>query len=184
VVLGVRTMGLYKFDGKMPRIHPSAYVSSRASVIGDVEIGDATSVWEFAVIRADMNKIRIGKNTSIQDNCTVHCTFVNPTTIGDLVTAGHNSVIHACEIGNQVVVGIGAIVLNGAKVGDGSVIGAGAVVTENTQIPPDSLVLGIPGKVIKEVSPEMHESFKTNAEMYVALGKKHKQESERSKQSK
>lgn len=184
VDLGVRTMGLYKFEGKMPKIHPGAYVSPRASLIGDIEIGDGTSVWEFAVVRADMNKIRIGKNTSIQDNCTVHCTFLNPTIIGDLVTAGHNSVIHACEIGNQVVVGIGAIVLTGVKVGDGSVIGAGAVVTENTQIPPNSLVLGIPGKVIKEVPPDMHESFKTDAELYVELGKRHKRESDRSKPTK
>jgi len=177
-------MGLYKFDGKMPKVHPGAYVSSRASVIGDVEIGDGTSVWEFAVIRADMNKIQIGKNSSIQDNCTVHCTFSNPTTIGDFVTAGHNSVIHACEIGNHVVVGIGAVVLNGARIGSGSVIGAGAVVTDNMEVPVNSLVLGIPGKVVKEVSPEMSESFKTNAELYVELGRKHKQESERSKQSK
>ena len=177
-------MGLYKFDGKMPKIHAGAYISPRASLIGDVEVGDGTSVWEFAVVRADMNKIRIGKNTSIQDNCTVHCTFPNPTTIGDFVTTGHNSVIHACEIGDYVVVGIGAIVLNGARVGSGSVIGAGAVVTENTEIPPNSLVLGIPGKIIKEVSPDMRESFKTNAELYVELGRKHKQESEWYKQGK
>jgi len=176
-------LGLYKFDGKTPKIHPGAYVSPRAAVIGDVEIGDGASVWEFAVIRGDMNKIRVGKNTSIQDNCTVHATFTDPTTIGDLVTAGHNSVIHACEIGDNVVVGIGAIVLNGAKVGNGSVIGAGAVVTENTLIPENSLVLGIPGKVVKEVSADMRESFRTNAELYVELGRKHKVELERSKKS-
>lgn len=173
-MVSVFMMGLYEFDGKKPRIDPKAYVSPRASLIGDIEIGADSSVWEFAVIRADMNHIKIGCGTSIQDNATVHCEFTNPTEIGDYVTAGHNSVIHAATIGNHVVIGIGAIVLSGARIGDGSVIGAGAVVTENSEIPPNSLVLGIPAKVVKEVAPPLRESFKTNAELYVELGRKHK----------
>jgi carbonic anhydrase/acetyltransferase-like protein (isoleucine patch superfamily) len=168
-------MGLHEFDGKKPKIHPEAYVSPRASLLGDVEIGEDSSVWEFAVIRADMNYIKIGKGTSIQDNATVHCEFMNPTTIGDYVTAGHNSMIHGAEIGNNVVVGIGAIVLSGAKIGENSVIGAGAVVTERTEIPPNSLVLGMPGKVVKEISETMREGFKMNAQLYVELSKKHKE---------
>jgi carbonic anhydrase/acetyltransferase-like protein (isoleucine patch superfamily) len=161
-------MGLYEFDGKTPKVHQNAYVSPRASLLGDVEIGEDSSVW------ADMNYIRVGKGSSIQDNATVHTEFMNPTSIGDYVTAGHNCVIHGAEIGDYVVVGIGSIVLSGAKIGEGSVIGAGSVVTERTEIPPNSLVLGIPGKVIKEVSPTMREGFRSNAELYVELGRKHK----------
>ena len=157
----------------MPKAHAKAYVSPRASLIGDVEVGEDSSIWEFAVLRADMNYIRVGKGTSIQDNATVHTTFTNPTTIGDYVTAGHNCVIHACEIGDRVVVGIGAIVLTGAKVGDDCVIGAGSVVTENSVIPPNSLVLGIPGKVRKEVPEGLKEAFMAGAELYVELGRKH-----------
>jgi len=167
-------MGLFEFDGKVPKVHKDAYISPRASLLGDVEVGEDSSVWEFAVIRADMNFIKIGRGTSIQDNATVHCEFMNPTTIGDNVTAGHNCVIHGAEIGDNVVIGIGAIVLSGSKIGENSVIGAGSVVTERTEIPPNSLVLGIPGKVVKEVSDTMREGFRMNADLYVELGKKHK----------
>lgn len=170
----VHDMGLYEFDGKMPKIDSNAYVSPRASLIGDIEVGEDTSIWEFAVLRADMNYIRVGKGTSIQDNTTVHTTFTNPTIIGDYVTAGHNCVIHACEIGDRTVVGIGSIVLTGAKVGADCVIGAGSVVTENTVIPDGSLVLGIPGKVKKEVPEVLKEAFMTGAELYIELGRQHK----------
>ena len=170
----VQQMGLYEVDGKTPKVDPEAYISPRASLIGNIEIGADSSVWESAVIRADMNFIRVGKGTSIQDNCTVHTTFMNPTIIGDYVTAGHNCVIHACEIGDRTVIGMGAIVLDGAKVGNDCVIGAGSVVTEGTVIPDGSLVLGIPGKVVKEVSHPMKEAFMAGAQLYVELGKQHK----------
>jgi carbonic anhydrase/acetyltransferase-like protein (isoleucine patch superfamily) len=167
-------MGLYEFNGKSPKVDPEAYVSPRASLIGDIEVGVDASIWEFAVIRADLNHIRIGKGTSIQDNVTVHTTFMNPTDVGDYVTAGHNCVIHACQIGDRTVIGMGAIVLDGAKVGTDCVIGAGSVVTEGTVIPDGSLVLGIPGKIVKEVSDTMKEAFKAGAELYVELSKQHK----------
>ena len=172
-------MGLHEFDGKKPKVHPDAYVSPRASLIGDVEVGEDSSIWESAVLRADMNYIRVGKGTSIQDNATVHTTFVNPTVIGDYVTAGHNSLIHACEIGDRTVVGMGAIVLDGAKVGKECVIGAGSVVTQGSIIPDRSVVLGIPGKVRKEVSDDMLASFNAGTELYIELGKKHKEANER-----
>lgn len=172
---GVQKVGQFEFDGKRPKVDPHAYVSPRASLLGDVEVGADSSVWEFAVLRGDLNHIRVGCGSSIQDNATVHCEFMYPTEIGDYVTAGHNCVIHGAEIGSNVVIGIGAIVLSGAKVGEGSVIGAGSVVTERTEIPPNSLVLGIPGKVVKEVTPTMREEFRSNAELYVELGKKHKE---------
>jgi carbonic anhydrase/acetyltransferase-like protein (isoleucine patch superfamily) len=157
-------MGLYEFDGKKPKVDPEAYVSPRASLIGDIEIGADSSIWEFAVLRADLNYIRIGKGTSVQDNVTVHTTFPNPTIIGDYVTAGHNCVLHACQIGDRTVVGMGSIVLDGA----------GSVVTNDTVIPDGSLVLGIPGKVIREVNPDLRESFLAGAQLYVELGKAHK----------
>ena len=144
-------------------------------MIGDVEIAEDASIWEYAVLRADMNYIRVGKGTSIQDNCTVHTTVTNPAIIGEYVTAGHNCVIHACEIGDRTVVGMGSIVLDGAKVGNDCVIGAGSVVTNNTIIPDGSLVLGIPGKVVKEVSEELRKAFMVGARLYVELGKAHKE---------
>jgi len=171
----VQRMGLHEFNGKTPKVDPDAYVSPRANLIGDVEIGADSSIWESAVIRADLNFIRVGKGTSIQDNCTVHTTFMHATIIGDYVTAGHNSVLHACEIGDRTVIGMGAIVLDGAKVGKDCVIGAGSVVTEGKVIPDGSLVLGIPGKVVKEVTDSMKEAFKAGAELYIELGKQHKE---------
>jgi carbonic anhydrase/acetyltransferase-like protein (isoleucine patch superfamily) len=167
-------MGLFEFDGKKPKVDPEAYISPRASLIGDIEIGADSSIWEFTVLRADMNYIRIGKGTSIQDNATVHTTFTNPTIIGDYVTAGHNCVMHACEIGDRTVVGMGSIVLDGAKVGNDCVIGAGSVVTNGTVIPDGSLVLGIPGKVVKEVPKSLREAFSVGAQLYIELGKTHK----------
>jgi carbonic anhydrase/acetyltransferase-like protein (isoleucine patch superfamily) len=173
-IFKVHRMGLYEFNGKKPRVDPDAYVSPRANIIGDVEIGPDSSIWESAVIRADLNSIRVGKGTSIQDNCSVHTTFMHATIIGDYVTAGHNCVLHACEIGDRTVIGMGAIVLDGAKVGNDCVIGAGSVVTEGTIVPDGSLVLGIPGKVVKEVSESMKEAFMAGAQLYVELGKQHK----------
>ncbi|TFF68314.1 gamma carbonic anhydrase family protein [Candidatus Thorarchaeota archaeon] len=171
-------MTLHRFEDKYPKVDPEAYVSERASVIGDVVIGPESSVWEFAVLRADMNKITIGKGTSIQDNATVHTEFTHPTQIGDYVTAGHNCVIHGCEIGDRCVVGIGSIVLTGAKIGDDSVIGAGAVVTEGSEIPPNSLVLGIPGKVIREVSEGLKEAFMVGARSYIELARVYREQSD------
>ena len=170
----VRLMGFYEFEGISPSVDERSYVSPRASVIGNVEIAEDCSIWEFAVIRGDFNKATIGKGTSIQDNCTVHVTPFNPTIIGEYVTVGHNSVIHACEIGDRTAIGMGAVVLTGAKVGADCVIDAGSVVTENKVIPDNSLVLGVPGKVVKEVSEGMKEAFMIGAEMYVELGRRHK----------
>jgi len=168
-------LGLYEFGGNRPKIDSEAYVSPRASLIGDIEIAADVSIWEFAVLRADLNYIRVGKGTSIQDNCTVHCTVTNPSIIGEYVTVGHNCVIHACEIGDRTVIGMGSVVLDGAKVGNDCVIGAGTVVTNGTVIPDGSLVLGTPGKVVKEVSDGMKEAFMVGARLYIELGKSHKE---------
>jgi carbonic anhydrase/acetyltransferase-like protein (isoleucine patch superfamily) len=132
----------------MPRVHPTAYIDESAQVIGDVEIGEESSVWMAVVVRGDVHRIRIGRRTNLQDGTIVHVMRdTHPTTIGDDVTAGHGAIIHGCTIEDGCLVGMGAIVLNGALVGAGSLIAAGTLVTEGMQIPPRSLVMGSPGKV-------------------------------------
>ena len=152
-------------------IHPSVYVHPHAALHGDLEIGANCSIWASAAIRADFNYIKIGRYTSIQDNSSVHASPSNPTNIGDFVTAAHSTVIHACTIGNRVLIGIGAIVLDGAQVGDGTIVAAGAVVKEGAIIPPNSLVVGVPGRVIEgKGDPEFLEQ---NAISYYLLSRKY-----------
>jgi carbonic anhydrase/acetyltransferase-like protein (isoleucine patch superfamily) len=132
----------------MPLVHPTAYIDESAQVIGDVEIGEESSVWMAVVIRGDVHRIRVGRRTNLQDGTIVHVMRdTHPTTIGDDVTVGHGAIIHGCTIEDGCLVGMGAIVLNGALVGAGSLVAAGTLVTEGMQIPPRSLVMGSPGKV-------------------------------------
>ena len=139
---------LRPFRGQLPRVHPTAFVDQSAQVIGDVEIGEESSVWMCAVIRGDVHWIRVGKRTSIQDGTMVHAmTGTHPTSIGDNVTVGHAAVIHGCTVENQCLIGMGAILLNGAHIGAGSIVAAGTLVTEGMKVPPKSLVMGSPGKV-------------------------------------
>src|SRR5216117_3653575 len=128
--------------GRLPRVHPTAYIDASAQVIGDVEIGEESSVWMCAVIRGDVHWIRGGKRTSIQDGTIVHAmTGTHPTSIGDNVTIGHAAVIHGCTIEDQCLIGMGAILLNGAHVGAGSIVAAGTLVVEGMKVPPRSLVM-------------------------------------------
>lgn len=166
-------MVIQTFEGKTPVVAKDAYISPRASVIGAVTIGAKSSVWEHAVIRGDYNTITIGSESSIQDNCTVHCDMRCATRIGDRVTLGHNSVVHGCNIEDDVLVGIGAIILSGVHVGARSVIGAGCVVTPGTTIPPQSMVLGVPGKVVRSVTQAELAEFAANAEVYVQLSRRY-----------
>jgi carbonic anhydrase/acetyltransferase-like protein (isoleucine patch superfamily) len=129
--------------GKDCMIHPTA------TIIGDIETGERCSFWPGSVTRADIESIKMGSRVNVQDNVTIHVDYGFPTIIGDDTTIGHNSVVHGCKVGKLCIVGIGAVILNGAIIGEGSVIGAGAVVTSGTEIPPNSLVMGIPGKVKK-----------------------------------
>jgi len=156
-----------------PKIHESAYIAPTATIIGDVEIGEGASVWDGAVLRGDVSYIKIGKNTNIQDNAVVHVDYNEPTIIGENVTVGHMAVVHAAKIGNNVIVGIHAVILNGAEIGDGSVIGAGAVVTSRTKIPPKSLVLGIPAKVVRQ-GEEIERMAIENGLIYQKLRDEHK----------
>ena len=153
------------------KIHPSVFVHPGAALHGDLEIGKNSSIWVNAAIRADFNHIKIGRYSNIQDNAAIHCSPTHPATIGDFVTAAHSSVLHACAIGNNVLIGINAIVLDGSQVGDDTLIAAGAVVRENAVIPPNSLVVGVPGRVIEGKSrPEF---IRQNAVSYYLLSRKY-----------
>ena len=140
--------------GFTPEIESSAFVAENASVIGDVKVGPLSSIWFGAVIRGDESPIRIGKGTSVQDNCVLHCDRQSPMSIGDNCTLGHGCIVHGATIGNNVLIGMGAVVLNGAKVGDNCIIAAGAVVKENAVIPPNSLAAGVPAAVKRTLSEE------------------------------
>lgn len=140
------------FKKKTPKLHPSVFVAPGAHVIGDVAIGSGSSVWFTAVIRGDINKIRIGKDTNIQDGCLVHVDHDQACELGDGIIMGHQATAHACRVGDGVLIGIGARILSGAKIGAFSLIGAGAVVLEDAVIPERALVLGVPGKVVRILS--------------------------------
>jgi carbonic anhydrase/acetyltransferase-like protein (isoleucine patch superfamily) len=166
------------FRGKVPQIAPSAYIDPSAQVIGDVAIGERASVWPNASIRGDVHSIRIGDESNIQDNSVLHADFPDfPLHIGRRVTVGHSVVLHGCTVEDEALIGIGVIVLNGARIGKGSVIAAGAVIPEGAEIPPYSLVMGVPGKVRREVTAEERERFRVNADHYLELCEEYKKES-------
>jgi carbonic anhydrase/acetyltransferase-like protein (isoleucine patch superfamily) len=159
---------LITLDDLTPEIDPSAYVQSSARVIGDVHIGAGSSVWFNAVIRADVQIVRIGVRSNLQDNATVHVTKArHATRIGDEVTVGHNAVLHGCTIGNRCLIGIGAIVLDRCGIGDDCLIGAGALLTPGTAIAPGSLVLGSPARVVRPLSDAEREHVRQSAAGYV-----------------
>lgn len=147
-------------------------------VVGDVEIGEGSSIRYSATIRGDVNKIKIGKGTSIQESSVIHVTKKGGTVIGDYCTIGHNVILHGCTIGDNVVLGMGSIVLDGVEIGDNSYIGAGSLVTGNKQIPPNTLAYGNPLKIIRTLSPEEIAINKQNAKDYVKVARKFKNQSE------
>lgn len=169
-------MTIISYKGINPKIAKDAYVSPRASVIGAATIGARSSVWEHAVVRADYNTISIGADSSIQDNCTVHCDLRFPTKIGNRVTLGHNSVAHGCTIGDNVLVGIGAVILNDVHIGDHTIVGAGSVITPGKKIPPESLVIGVPGKVVRSLTPADLMELDANWKVYVELSRRYLKE--------
>ena len=159
---------LRPYKGVSPRVDPGAYIDTSAQVIGDVEIGAEASVWMNAVVRGDVHWIRIGARSNIQDGTVVHVmNATHPTTIGRDVTIGHAAVVHGCTIGDRVLIGMGAILLNGVTIGDDSIVAAGTLVTEQTTIPPRSLVMGSPGKVRRQLSDAEVASILQYSERYV-----------------
>jgi carbonic anhydrase/acetyltransferase-like protein (isoleucine patch superfamily) len=165
------------FRGALPKVAASAYIDPSAQVIGDVVIGERSSVWPNATLRGDVHYIRVGDDTSIQDNSVVHVeSGLYGTRVGNRVTVGHAVVLHGCEIEDDCVIGIGAIILNGAKIGGGSVVAAGALAPEKMQAPPGSMVMGMPAKIRREITAEERERFGTNAAHYVELRQIYREE--------
>lgn len=165
----------------LPTIDPTAYVDVSAQVIGDVHIGAESSIWMNAVVRGDVNSIRIGRRSNVQDLSVVHVQGrTHPTVIGDDVTIGHGVLVHGCTIEDGCLIGMGAIVLNGAVVGTGSIVAAGTLVPERMVIPPGSMVMGSPAKVRRSLMPEEVESLRGLADNYVRLRLDYVDEPERS----
>jgi carbonic anhydrase/acetyltransferase-like protein (isoleucine patch superfamily) len=160
---------LRPYRGRLPRVHPTAFIDQSAQVIGDVDIGEESSVWMCVVIRGDVHHIRIGRRSNVQDGTIVHVMKdTNPTLIGDDVTIGHAAVVHGCTIEDRCLIGMGAILLNGVTVGTGSIVAAGTLLPERTQVPPRSLVMGSPGKVRRTLGDSDLAEIQMYADRYVA----------------
>jgi carbonic anhydrase/acetyltransferase-like protein (isoleucine patch superfamily) len=167
-------MAIYEFEGQRPEIHDSVYVAEDATVIGKVALGEAVSVWSQAVLRGDNELIEIGSGSNVQEGAVLHTDPGYPMRIGTDVTIGHQAMLHGCTVGEGSLIGIQAVVLNGAKIGRNCVVGAGAVVTENKEFPDNSLILGAPAKVVRELTEEAAAKFRLNAQDYVARAQRHK----------
>jgi len=159
---------LRPYRGTRPRVAPSAFIDDSAQVIGDVEIGEESSVWMCAVLRGDVHWIKLGRRSNIQDGAVVHAmTGTHPTSIGDYVTVGHAAVLHGCTVETLCLIGIGAILLNGCHIGGGSIVAAGTLVTEGMKVPPRSLVMGSPGKVKRLLTQAEVANIQLYADRYV-----------------
>jgi len=160
-------LSTYQFDGLLPQVHPSAFVADSAQVIGDVTLAENSSVWFGAVIRGDSDRISIGAGSNIQDGSVLHVDSGCPLTVGERVTVGHRVVLHGCTIGDETLIGIGAVVLNGARIGRNCLVGAGALVTEGKEFPDGSMILGSPAKAVRQLTPEQIEGLRRSAEHYI-----------------
>jgi carbonic anhydrase/acetyltransferase-like protein (isoleucine patch superfamily) len=159
---------LRPYKGITPRVHPTAFIDDSAQVIGDVAIGEASSVWMNVVMRGDVHWIRVGRRSNVQDGTIVHVmNGTHPTSIGDDVTIGHAAIVHGCTLHDRVLVGMGAILLNGAEVGEDSIVAAGTLLPEGMNVPPRSLVMGSPGKVRRSLTDEEVASILEFAARYV-----------------
>jgi carbonic anhydrase/acetyltransferase-like protein (isoleucine patch superfamily) len=165
------------YRGKQPRIAASAFVEDTARVIGDVEIGEDSSVWFYTVIRGDVNSIRIGEKTNIQDHCVLHVeNNLYSLSIGDQVTVGHSVVLHGCRIESCCLIGIGAMVLNDVTVGENCLIAAGALLPEHMVVPPNSVVMGVPGKVVRNIQVAEAERIRRSAANYIQYMEQYRKE--------
>ena len=160
---------LHEYRGKRPVIGKSCFIAPSADIIGDVELAEGSSVWFHATIRGDLDRISIGSKVSIQDNCVVHTAKGEPVEIGDSVVVGHGAIVHGARISGNSIIGMGAILLSGSRIGRNCIIGAGSVVTEGTSIPDNSIALGTPAKVVKQVSGEHIKRIESNVQEYVEL---------------
>jgi carbonic anhydrase/acetyltransferase-like protein (isoleucine patch superfamily) len=161
------TMAIYELDGISPQISASAWVADSAEVMGRVELAEDASVWFGVVIRGDTETIRVGKRSNIQDMSVLHADVGMPLVVGEGVTVGHKVMLHGCTIGDNSLIGIGAVVLNGAKIGKNCLVGAGALVTEGKEFADGSMILGSPARVIRQLTPEQIEGLRQSAQHYV-----------------
>lgn len=164
-----RNMSVESFGGFVPQLKAPAFVAPSADVIGRVVLSLGSSVWYHATLRGDLDAIEVGEGSNVQDHCCLHVETGGACRIGRYVTIGHGAVLHACTVEDSVLIGMGAVVLDGAIVGFGSIVGARALVTKNTVIPPFSLVLGVPAKVVKKLPESTAEANRNHAEEYVRL---------------
>lgn len=167
---------IMNFKGKSPKISETAFIADSANVIGNVEVGDISSVWFNAVIRGDRNKIKIGNRTSVQDNVVIHANPENGVEIGNDVSVGHGAVLHGCRIENNVLIGMNSTILNGAEIGKNSIVGANALVPEGKKFPENSLIIGVPGKVKRELEESEIEAIAENAAEYVEFVREYREE--------
>ncbi len=167
------------YRDRLPKLGARAWVDASAQVIGDVELGEDASVWMNTVVRGDVNRIRVGARSNLQDNCVVHVTAQHPTTLAEEVTVGHSVTLHGCTVGRLCLVGIGATVLNGAVIGEETIVAAGALVPEGMVVPPRSVVMGAPARVRREVSQEERDGLRRYAERYVGYKEEYRRAEER-----
>jgi carbonic anhydrase/acetyltransferase-like protein (isoleucine patch superfamily) len=161
-------MGVIIHHGVRPAIHPTAWIAEGAWLIGDVAVGEEASVWFNAVLRGDINAVRVGARSNIQDGCVLHVTHEYPVDIAEEVTVGHMAMIHGCRIGRRSLVGMNAVVLDNARVGEQSLVAAGALVRENFRVPDGTLVAGVPARVVRDLTEEERDGIVRSAANYVA----------------
>jgi len=161
--------------GKEPRIDPAAFIAPTAVVVGEVSVAGGANIWYHTVLRADCGPIALGADSNIQDNCTLHSDPGAPLTVGERVSVGHNAVLHGCTVEDEVLVGMGAVVLNGAHIGAGSLVAAQSLVPRGMRVPPGSLVMGSPAKVKRPLTDEEREGIRLNAAVYLDLTAAHRE---------
>ena len=167
-------MAVYQLDDRMPQIDPSAWVAESAQVMGGVTMGANASVWFGSTVRGDTDLITIGEGTNIQDGSVLHADYGQPLTIGNNVTVGHMVMLHGCTIGDESLIGIGAVVLNGAKIGKNCLVGAGSLVTEGKEFPDGSMIMGTPAKVVRQLTPEQIQGLRESAKRYIENAHRYK----------
>ncbi len=165
---------LFSFKSAVPKLGAGCFIHPTAVVVGDVRFGSRCSVWLNASIRADQNKIALGNASNVQDNAVLHVSRQAAVKIGSHVSIGHSAIVHGCTIGDHTIIGMGAILLNGARIGKNCLVAAGALVTENARVPAGSLVMGVPGKVVRRLSKAEIKALKTNALEYLRLAQSHR----------
>lgn len=168
---------IYRYMEHSPEIDDSAFIAPNATVIGQVKVANGASIWFNTIVRGDINSIEVGKDSNIQDNCVMHVTHEHAVKVAERVTVGHGVILHGCTVESDCLIGMGSVLLDGVVVNEGCMIAAGAVVAPNTVVPANSLVMGIPGKVVRNLGPAEQSKMQTNWQSYVQYAREYKDES-------